>query len=252
MKQGFTLLELSIVLVIVGLIIGGITVGADMIRSAELQSVVKERSKLSIAINSFTLKYNALPGDMKNATDYWGEAHATSATCKTTETTSIATCNGDGNGKIDGSTGSYEWFRFWQHLKNADLIQGTFDSVPASAHILSADDSNSFNSTITNAGWAIYDAETHAGNLYWFAGGYGATLILGGYDTLELPRLSILTPQELYQIDIKFDDGKPAKGSIIAKRWNDCTDAITNSDIESNYLLSADEKLCAVIFKNVY
>ena len=73
MKNGFTLLELSIVMVIIGLIIGGITVGQDLIRSAELNSVVTDINKYKTAINTFNLKYNAMPGDMSNATSYWGD-----------------------------------------------------------------------------------------------------------------------------------------------------------------------------------
>ena len=111
MKQGFTLLELSIVLVIIGLIIGGITVGADMIRSAELSATVSEINKIKISINSYKLKYNAYPGDHKNAFAYWGADCASSA----------ASCNGDGNGDIDNW--STEVTNIWKHLELAEIIQ---------------------------------------------------------------------------------------------------------------------------------
>ncbi|MDG1287311.1 MAG: prepilin-type N-terminal cleavage/methylation domain-containing protein [Rickettsiales bacterium] len=252
MKNGFTLLELSIVLVIIGLIVGGVTVGQEMIRSAELKSVTKDKTKILTALNTFKLKYNALPGDMDNAQDYWGITHATPATCKVTaSTTGTATCNGDGDGTIEHSDASYEWFRLWQHLANAELILGNFDSIPASAHIMSSDESNSFNSSIAGAGWFLYDRTTTTGNLYWFAGNFGKLLIIGGFDTLEMPRLSIFSPAELYSLDVKFDNGKPGTGHIVAKRWNDCTDATANTEIDSDYILSDGDLLCAAIFTHI-
>ena len=73
-KQGFTLLELSIVLVVIGLIVGGTVVGKDLIRASELNSIITQQNKIQIALNTFKLKYNVIPGDMRNATDYWGTA----------------------------------------------------------------------------------------------------------------------------------------------------------------------------------
>lgn len=66
-QHGFTLVELSIVLVIVGLIIAGISMGSSLVHSAQLQSVITEQSNFIAAINSFRSKYSQLPGDMNNA-----------------------------------------------------------------------------------------------------------------------------------------------------------------------------------------
>lgn len=63
MKKGFTLVELSIVLVIIGLLIGGILVGQSLIDSAKLNSVVRKIQQLDIAVAQFKLKYNSIPGD---------------------------------------------------------------------------------------------------------------------------------------------------------------------------------------------
>jgi prepilin-type N-terminal cleavage/methylation domain-containing protein len=100
MNKAFSLIELVVVLVIIGLIVGGITSGQNLIRSAQLQSVVTDKKKYESAIAAFQERYFQLPGDMNNATDFWGAAHTTEATCVTTVSTGEETCNGDGNGKI--------------------------------------------------------------------------------------------------------------------------------------------------------
>ena len=134
MSKAFSLLELSIVLVIIGLIAGGIVAGASMIRAAELRAVISEETKFKIALHTFRDKYFAIPGDMKNATRFWGAEPA--ANCPgddTTPSTSSATCDGDGSGTIEwgheAGAISGEAHRFWQHLANAELVSGSFTGV---------------------------------------------------------------------------------------------------------------------------
>src|SRR3984885_3925644 len=63
----FTLIELSIVLVIIGLIVGGVLVGQDLIKAAEIRATVSQIEKYNTAANTFQTKYNALPGDVPAA-----------------------------------------------------------------------------------------------------------------------------------------------------------------------------------------
>jgi prepilin-type N-terminal cleavage/methylation domain-containing protein len=205
MKQGFTLIELSIVLVIIGLIVGGVTVGQDLIRSAELNSVLSDTNKYQVAINSFKLKYNALPGDMNNATDYWGVAHATPATCATTASTGTETCDGDGNGALNGT----EHVRFWQHLGNAEILPGTFTGIVGTAYNAGQ------NVPAGGVGGSIFlivpgtSVGSSADQLYFMMCGSGATAICGVGD-------GILALDEAYNLDLKVDDAVADTGRFFA------------------------------------
>lgn len=136
-RQAFSLVELSIVLVILGLLVGGVLAGQSLIRAAELRAVSTEYSRYTAAVNSFKDKYFAIPGDMNNAVRFWGAqaggtADGSNTTCEalTTPATGTATCNGNGDGQVHQvSTGWYERFRLWQHLANAGLIEGSYSGI---------------------------------------------------------------------------------------------------------------------------
>jgi hypothetical protein len=154
-------MEMSIVLVIVGLIIGGVLVGADMIRNAELQQIISDVNRFKSAIKTFKEKYSYYPGDFPEAEEFWG----TDTTCPDGNTSNFAprttTCNGDGNGMVVGprpisgsdffynspdvigTLGSIpknylEALRAWQHLTNAGLLKGSYSGIIASGNRYSA------------------------------------------------------------------------------------------------------------------
>jgi hypothetical protein len=109
-----------------------------LIRSAQLQSIITDVKKFESSTAAFRERYFQLPGDMSNATDFWGTAHTTEATCKTTASTGTETCNGDGDGRLESNlTGTDENFRFWQHLANAGLIEGSYTGAQGSAGVFS-------------------------------------------------------------------------------------------------------------------
>ena len=70
-RKGFTLIELSIVLMILFLIVGGIVGGKNLIESMRTYLLIKEVKSYLDAIKKFEVTYGALPGDMRTATDYW-------------------------------------------------------------------------------------------------------------------------------------------------------------------------------------
>ena len=217
-KIGFTLIELSIVLVIIGLIVGGVIVGQSLIRQSQLNSAVTDEQRYVQAIMNFRQKYSELPGDMADATTYWG----TGTTCPPTYASPLSgqlTCNGDGNGQIGVSgawTISYpEMFLAWQHLVNAQMIQGSYNGSPGSAgtedHVIGK---NCPASRVDGAGFGIKYMGTQNGSTWWFDGSYGHQIIIGGYQSNNWPATKIMTTNEAYSIDAKYDDGLPAYGNI--------------------------------------
>src|SRR5271166_3486100 len=95
-EKGFTLIELSIVLVIIGLIVGAILVGRDMIKAAEIRSTISQEEKYQASVNTFRLKYAALPGDMLSTQAVAFGFFSLASTIAGTPG------NQDGNGLIEG------------------------------------------------------------------------------------------------------------------------------------------------------
>lgn len=124
---GFTLIELSVVLVIIGLIVDGVLVGQDLIHAAQVRAQITQFERFRTAVNTFLTKYAALPGDMPNATAFWpADPSCNTYGVRTSMTTPNGmTCNGNGNGIVEahGSNYSAESSLFWQHLNLAGLIQ---------------------------------------------------------------------------------------------------------------------------------
>jgi len=259
MQRAFSLVELSIVLVILGLLVGSVLAGQSLIRAAELRSVTTQIDKYRAAAHTFRDKYFALPGDMANATQFWGELDPAIATCAATATTSgTATCNGDGNGRIRydaaPSSGAYfsETYRFWQHLANAGLIEGSYTGVGTG---LTATDVgtvagiNSPKSAISNAAWWVsYDQSSGLGM-------YPAALPrnnfrVGGTTTTSWPAGKLFTPTELWSIDTKLDDGKPALGIVTApiSSYPALPDCTTSDATTAEYELTITSKECMGYF----
>ena len=112
-KAGFTLLELSLVLVIVGLLAAGAVSGGELIRQAEIQRIAERANLYSRAIHQFTVKYMALPGDFAQASQYFGPV------CK--DWAGIYTCDGNGNGRIEQAN---ETLRAFEHLSRSGILSG--------------------------------------------------------------------------------------------------------------------------------
>mgnify|MGYP003385900906 CR=1 FL=1 len=264
-KYAFSLVELSIVLVILGLLVGGVLTGRSLIHAAELRAVSTEYTRYFTAVQSFRDKYFALPGDMNNAASFWGAADGSTgntAGCATTAGTGTQTCNGNGNGVIENAaSSSNEAFRFWQQLANVGLISGNYVGITQGTTNSSATATNSPASKLANGYWYSSNLPTQSANGNFFDGTYGNYLALGGLVTNQWPYVSLFIPEELWNIDTKLDDGKPATGKIVAAAVSlslaFCTNASgTNAQISANmaadYNLTVTVERCILFARNLY
>jgi prepilin-type N-terminal cleavage/methylation domain-containing protein len=255
--RGFSLVELSIVLVILGLLTGGILTGQNLIRAAELRAAVTEYQRYSAAIQTFRGKYMALPGDMTNAEAFWGSMPT--GTCPyASGGTGTQTCSGDGDGIISagGSAGanlSNERFTLWQHLANAGLIEGTYTGIAGPGGTLdSVYGENVPGSRISNAVW-FADADGGSTSVY-FDIDYRNSLLLGVDSSSgnNRPNSAVMTPAEAWGIDKKIDDGQPARGKLVAGIYATCTDAADQDDLDAAYLLDSTATACNLVFPRLF
>lgn len=112
-QSGFTLIEIAIVLVIIGLLLGGVLKGQELINSAKVKNLATDFKNIPVFIYGYQDKFKALPGDDKAAI-----THA------------AATTNGDGNDVINGNWNDpaatlSEAVNFWQHVRLALLAPGS-------------------------------------------------------------------------------------------------------------------------------
>jgi prepilin-type N-terminal cleavage/methylation domain-containing protein len=221
--KGFTLIELSIVLVIIGLIVGGVQVGRDLVSSAAMKAQVAQLQQFDAAVNTFRDKYGGIPGDLGAgpAAQFGFVARSGGAG------------RGDGNGILQGAcygcgTPVYGWDEdgetmfFWEDLSAAHLIKGSF-STATDADV----------GVITNT-FGLYFPPAQIGNgnyVYVYSSNPGCpgcwqnTTV--NYYGISVPSLIAasgnltsspgITVAQAHNIDMKIDDGLPLGGRIIAQ-----------------------------------
>lgn len=209
-QSGFTLIELSIVLVIIGLIVGGILVGQDLIKAAELRATVGQKEKYDTAVNTFRGKYNGIPGDMLGTNFGLAATGATGA-------------NGlaDNDGLIeDGSCSDPvgagyggENANFWVQLTQANMIDGNITTplnYTAVAAITSLTNSNLPAAKLGRG--SRWHVAAISGANYLLLGGFTATTIT----TCTLTAAHVISPLNAFAIDTKLDDGLATTGLVVS------------------------------------
>ena len=214
-KTGFSLIELSIVLIIIGLLIAGVTGGASLIKSSELRAVITESRSWSVSVNSFYNQFDALPGDYNKTLG------------------SLAGGDGDATMEYDNDEsvgdGDYEGRNAWRHLAATNVLDtsiiysGTSTAtLPDAADPTSALAVTNFGtlipaSKISSAGWDFDYNTTSTHNVVVLTGAIGAsaaatnTLVNG-----TLVATGVITPTDSLSLDSKYDDGIANTGSIRA------------------------------------
>jgi prepilin-type N-terminal cleavage/methylation domain-containing protein len=197
-QAGFTLIELSIVIVIIGLIVAGVVGGQQLVNQAKLRQLITTIDKYQTAFLSFKLQYNALAGDFSSASSYWSGAP-----------------NGNGDGKFDGihiDTSVTEVYGAYKHLANAGLMKNNLTGLKGSGPVIGENVPElSYNSSLMTL-WF------HTANFYPMMPGYESVerIVLSGLDD-DYNNPQILTRDAL-NIDSKIDDGRPLVGKVTA--WN--------------------------------
>jgi len=180
--KGFTLVEIAIVLVIIGLLLGGILKGQEMITQAKIKNVMSDFSGISAAYHGYQDRYRAIPGDDPGAAARW--------------TTAPAAFSGTGDGQVGGTynnacptplvAGSPESCKFWDHLRRSGFVAGSGGQQP-------------FNALAGMIG-------VQTGN------GAGAAA-LGGFSGLIVCSANL--PDKIaIAVDTQMDDGLPATGTV--------------------------------------
>lgn len=282
-NSAFTLIELSIVLVIIGLIITAVLTGKDLIEQSRINNVVTHFREYNIAESTFHTKYGGMPGDLKNA-DLYGLNKNEQG-----EINAAATLRGNNNGNGDSFLQGIanndtvhsivyqgEVLNFWVHLSNSQVIKRHFEAQPANCRADTGNYCNAipdvtFPATVIGKGFiAVTGSPEKNQKLYYVLGmdynprDVGADLVLTGTEGGKQGRSltgDTLKPYQAWSIDKKLDDGKPDQGivRVVGQYYNDSfhnlqyfldDTTLSSSDcyaqVGGDYNLKIDDYVCTI------
>jgi len=209
-QQGFTLIEIAIVLVIIGLLLGGVLKGQELISNARVRNIISQQDGIKAAYFGFQDRYRGIPGDYPDNLAQQNIPGMTSAQCA-----AGIKCGGNQNGLIDTTT---EPIIAWLHLSKAGFITGSYDTAGTET---SATVANSPTNPFGGFMQLIYDAAYHPS---------GTNPKITNIKTGKNIPSTILA-----EVDRKIDDGSPITGSfrfsIFDSASTSCVTAGNNWDV---------------------
>lgn len=221
-EKGFTLVELAVVMIIIGLLIGGILKGQEMISNAQITATVAQMKGIEAAASTFRDQYDSFPGDMANAETRL--VNCTAAPC----------LNGDGDSRINMGvgeeiTGADEGGWFFNHMRVTDLITGfdgsNVDQFGAAFPV--AEIGGGYMVGHTSNGVTGFDAAEMRPGHY---------LVLTGQLDDVADGTGILTASQAARIDRKMDDGRSTSGSVVSESTANCRDVDNYNEDDQNQL----------------
>jgi prepilin-type N-terminal cleavage/methylation domain-containing protein len=210
-QSGFTLVELAIVLMIIGLLVGGVLRGQELISNARVTATVKIIQSIESATLTFKDAYGAHPGDIQNPQRRL--RNCTSTPCS---------IGGNGDNKIgtpilpaaaDDASATAENRTFWVHLANAGLISNVTPAYSGTPNAQGTDFP-----TTPFGGFLFVSYSVHGEGAYFGARSHHFIRSSKGVgQTIIDPNNQLFPVQIAYQIDKKMDDGRPNNGSVWAQ-----------------------------------
>ncbi|MFI4955098.1 MAG: type II secretion system protein [Gammaproteobacteria bacterium] len=206
MKKGFSLVELAVVIIVIGLLIAAIASAGAILKQANTRRVVAAVDQARQAYNGFMGEYNEMPGDMADASTYW----------PTTCGVSNAACNGNGNSQLDltFAADTDESLKLLKHLTLAGFLNLNIPLIPdAYTHPLNYSPQIGDGMGYSIAPPTFIDQTAGAFQLFRNSDLSGVLAYVGKARTGN-PRgfngfyfNSAFTPYEAYAVDHKMDDG---------------------------------------------
>ena len=253
---GFTLVEIAIVFTIVGLLVGGVVAGKEILHGSQLQKTIKQVTDLNQATITFRDQYGGFPGDITNATSFWPSATNGNGN-KIIETAASGTCATVGTiaaSDLDCPDFAGERAQFFMQLG----LAGLSNSYTTAATLGTGYPSLPVNkgagmivgSTWLTAGASNMKMENYANSaVYLYLGICNPSSLNSG---IAFNNCGTLIPVDAQNIDAKIDDGKPLSGIVLGQSYNTIcatgTAANTTSVTATNsYNISAQAAGCNLL-----
>ena len=239
MQRAFTLIELSIVLIVIGLIVSAIVGGQSLIKQSKITKAIHNVKLYQSAIHLFQDEFEALPGDIDDAETYWGA--------------------GSGNGNGDGNVQNAEICYVWNHLSLADVLPTRYgfqaNCLGGTPHYQTGITAPSFLHDESAIAFGITNNMGHSSDFSNLPDRKKAFIAVEANDG----DFGAVTTKEAITIDKKMDDGAPMSGAVYGFNRTNGTDTCVNGahanggqtyQNNASYILDndTDDKHCRMTF----